>query len=149
MRSVNGDTRSMNSALETINAAATAIASAENRVPQPTVQVIHLIFPLVLLIGLIEFRMVGCLRSDCVIQDLLIDIGFFFFGYLVALICCLTVLGLLSIVLNVFLSSWKINNFVVVLEILVREKIDWRFLRHRHMEVSNLQSTVLVYFKIG
>ncbi|CBI34651.3 unnamed protein product, partial [Vitis vinifera] len=38
MRSVNGDTRSMNSALETINAAATAIASAENRVPQPTVQ---------------------------------------------------------------------------------------------------------------
>ena len=40
-RSVNGDTRSVHNTLETISAAATAIASAENRVPQPTVQVIY------------------------------------------------------------------------------------------------------------
>ncbi|KAJ7952284.1 Hydroxyproline-rich glycoprotein family protein [Quillaja saponaria] len=38
MRGVNGDVRAVNNTLETINAAATAIASAENRVPQPTVQ---------------------------------------------------------------------------------------------------------------
>ncbi|KAJ7944942.1 Hydroxyproline-rich glycoprotein family protein [Quillaja saponaria] len=38
MRGVNGDARAVNNTLETINAAATAIASAENRVPQPTVQ---------------------------------------------------------------------------------------------------------------
>lgn len=49
MRSVNGDTRSVNNALETISAAATAIASAENRVPQPAVQVIYLVCSLVLL----------------------------------------------------------------------------------------------------
>lgn len=34
-----GDSRTMNNALETINAAATAIAMAENRVPQATVRV--------------------------------------------------------------------------------------------------------------
>ncbi|KAF3448584.1 hypothetical protein FNV43_RR09297 [Rhamnella rubrinervis] len=38
MRGVNRDSRAVNNALETINAAATAIASAENRVPQATVQ---------------------------------------------------------------------------------------------------------------
>ncbi|KAL5749915.1 hypothetical protein ACOSP7_024518 [Xanthoceras sorbifolium] len=38
MRSVNGDTRARNNTFETINAAATAIASAENRAPQATVQ---------------------------------------------------------------------------------------------------------------
>ncbi|KAJ4712049.1 Hydroxyproline-rich glycoprotein family protein [Melia azedarach] len=35
---VNGDSRASNNTLDTINAAATAIASAENRVPQATVQ---------------------------------------------------------------------------------------------------------------
>ncbi|KDP25415.1 hypothetical protein JCGZ_20571 [Jatropha curcas] len=38
MRAVNGDSRPSNNALDTINAAASAIASAENRVPQATVQ---------------------------------------------------------------------------------------------------------------
>ncbi|KAL9387035.1 hypothetical protein Peur_020159 [Populus x canadensis] len=38
MRDVNGESRAANNTLETINAAATAIASAENRVPQATVQ---------------------------------------------------------------------------------------------------------------
>ncbi|KAK3227639.1 hypothetical protein Dsin_007501 [Dipteronia sinensis] len=38
MRGVNGDSRAMNNTFETINAAATAIASAENRAPQATVQ---------------------------------------------------------------------------------------------------------------
>ncbi|XP_031275610.1 uncharacterized protein At1g76660-like [Pistacia vera] len=38
MRGVNGDSRALNNTLETISAAATAIASAENRVPQATVQ---------------------------------------------------------------------------------------------------------------
>ena len=46
--------------------------------------------------------MVGCPRSDCVIQDLFIDIRFFFSLVMVVLICCLTGLGLLSIILNVF-----------------------------------------------
>jgi hypothetical protein len=39
MRGANGDSRALNNALETISAAATAIASAENRAPQATVQV--------------------------------------------------------------------------------------------------------------
>ena len=39
MRGVNGDSRSGSSAVETINAAASAIAAAERRVPQATVQV--------------------------------------------------------------------------------------------------------------
>lgn len=40
MRGVNGgDSRALNNSLETINAAATAIASAENRVHQATSQV--------------------------------------------------------------------------------------------------------------
>ncbi|XP_034894696.1 uncharacterized protein [Populus alba] len=38
MRGFNGESRAANNTLETINAAATAIASAENRVPQATVQ---------------------------------------------------------------------------------------------------------------
>ncbi|OMO79552.1 hypothetical protein CCACVL1_13590 [Corchorus capsularis] len=38
MRSVNGESRAMNNTLETIHAAANAIASVENRVPQATVQ---------------------------------------------------------------------------------------------------------------
>ncbi|KAA8520841.1 hypothetical protein F0562_011514 [Nyssa sinensis] len=38
MRRVNGEMRGVNNTLETINAAATAIASAENRVPQASVQ---------------------------------------------------------------------------------------------------------------
>ncbi|XVE57905.1 hypothetical protein DITRI_Ditri04bG0127800 [Diplodiscus trichospermus] len=38
MRGANGETRAMNNTLETIHAAANAIASAENRVPQATVQ---------------------------------------------------------------------------------------------------------------
>ncbi|XP_044487263.1 uncharacterized protein At1g76660-like [Mangifera indica] len=38
MRGVNGDSRALNNTLETISAAATAIASAENRVPQAAVQ---------------------------------------------------------------------------------------------------------------
>ncbi|XP_059442410.1 uncharacterized protein LOC132174761 [Corylus avellana] len=38
MRGANGDSRALNNALETISAAATAIASAENRAPQATVQ---------------------------------------------------------------------------------------------------------------
>ncbi|VVA31630.1 PREDICTED: At1g76660 [Prunus dulcis] len=38
MRRVNGESRTGNNALETINAAASAIAAAENRVPQATVQ---------------------------------------------------------------------------------------------------------------
>ncbi|PQM37418.1 uncharacterized protein Pyn_15723 [Prunus yedoensis var. nudiflora] len=38
MRRVNGDSRTGNNALETINAAASAIAAAENRVPQATVK---------------------------------------------------------------------------------------------------------------
>ncbi|KAI5595126.1 hypothetical protein BDE02_03G117000 [Populus trichocarpa] len=38
MRDVNGESRAANNTLETINAAATAIASAENRVPQAMVQ---------------------------------------------------------------------------------------------------------------
>uniref|UniRef100_A0A5B6YSX4 Hydroxyproline-rich glycoprotein family protein n=1 Tax=Davidia involucrata TaxID=16924 RepID=A0A5B6YSX4_DAVIN len=38
MRRVNGEIRGVNNTLETINAAATAIASAENRVPQATLQ---------------------------------------------------------------------------------------------------------------
>lgn len=37
---MNGDLRTGNNALETINAAASAIAAAENRVPQATVKVI-------------------------------------------------------------------------------------------------------------
>jgi hypothetical protein len=40
MRGFNGESRAANNTLETINAAATAIASAENRVPQATVQVV-------------------------------------------------------------------------------------------------------------
>lgn len=36
---MNGDSRALNNTLETISAAATAIASAENRVPQAAVQV--------------------------------------------------------------------------------------------------------------
>jgi hypothetical protein len=40
MRGANGDERALNNALETISAAATAIASAENRAPQATVQVL-------------------------------------------------------------------------------------------------------------
>lgn len=36
---MNGESRTGNNALETINAAASAIAAAENRVPQATVQV--------------------------------------------------------------------------------------------------------------
>lgn len=39
MRSGNGDSRALNNALETISAAATVIASTENRGPQDTVQV--------------------------------------------------------------------------------------------------------------
>lgn len=39
MRGVNGDSRSGSNAVETINAAASAIAAAERRVPQATVQV--------------------------------------------------------------------------------------------------------------
>lgn len=39
MRGASGDSRALNNALETISAAATAIASAENRAPQATVQV--------------------------------------------------------------------------------------------------------------
>lgn len=40
MRGVNSESRAMNNTMETINAAANAIASAENRVPQDrTVQV--------------------------------------------------------------------------------------------------------------
>lgn len=42
MRGANGDSRAVNNALETISAAATAIASAENRIPQASVQVIIL-----------------------------------------------------------------------------------------------------------
>lgn len=38
MRGANGDSRAVNNALETISAAATAIASAENRFPQASVQ---------------------------------------------------------------------------------------------------------------
>ncbi|XWS48913.1 hypothetical protein CRYUN_Cryun13aG0117600 [Craigia yunnanensis] len=38
MRGANGESRAMNNTLETIHAAANAIASAENRVPQATVQ---------------------------------------------------------------------------------------------------------------
>ncbi|KAG2681105.1 hypothetical protein I3760_11G129500 [Carya illinoinensis] len=38
MRGANGDSRAVNNALETISAAATAIASADNRAPQDTVQ---------------------------------------------------------------------------------------------------------------
>ncbi|TXG50525.1 hypothetical protein EZV62_023049 [Acer yangbiense] len=38
MRGVNGNSRAMNNTFETINAAATAIASPENRGPQATVQ---------------------------------------------------------------------------------------------------------------
>lgn len=53
MRGANGDSRAVNNALETINAAATAIASAESRVPQATVQVI--IFSLLLNRNLISF----------------------------------------------------------------------------------------------
>lgn len=41
MRAVNGHSRPSNDALHTINAAASAIASAENRVPQATVQVLQ------------------------------------------------------------------------------------------------------------
>jgi len=41
---VNGESRAANNTLETINAAATAIASAENRVPQATVQVVVINF---------------------------------------------------------------------------------------------------------
>jgi hypothetical protein len=44
MRDVNGESRAANNTLETINAAATAIASAENRVPQATVQVVVINF---------------------------------------------------------------------------------------------------------
>lgn len=44
MRGFNGETRAANNTLETINAAATAIASAENRVSQATVQVVVIIF---------------------------------------------------------------------------------------------------------
>lgn len=40
MRGFNGERRGVNNALETISAAATVIASAENRVPQATIQVI-------------------------------------------------------------------------------------------------------------
>lgn len=39
MRGANGDSRAVNNALETISAAATAIASADSRAPQATVQV--------------------------------------------------------------------------------------------------------------
>lgn len=39
MRDANGDSRAVNNALETITAAATAIASAENRASQATVPV--------------------------------------------------------------------------------------------------------------
>ena len=39
MRGANGEARAMNNTWETIHAAANAIASAENRVPQDTVQV--------------------------------------------------------------------------------------------------------------
>lgn len=39
MRGANGESRVLNNTLETIHAAANAIASAENRVPQATVQV--------------------------------------------------------------------------------------------------------------
>lgn len=39
MRGANGESRAVNNTLETINAAASAIASAENRVPQATVHV--------------------------------------------------------------------------------------------------------------
>ena len=39
-RGGNGEMRNVNSAVETINAAATAIASAEYRIPPPAVQVI-------------------------------------------------------------------------------------------------------------
>lgn len=39
MRGANGNSRALNNTFETIHAAATAIASAENRVPQATVQV--------------------------------------------------------------------------------------------------------------
>lgn len=46
MRDVNGESRAANNTLETINAAATAIASAENRVPQATVQVVVINFVL-------------------------------------------------------------------------------------------------------
>lgn len=51
MRGSNGGgSRAANSAVETVNAAATAIASAESRVPQATVQVqISLVLLLVLL----------------------------------------------------------------------------------------------------
>lgn len=42
-RGGNGEMRNVNTALETINAAATAIASAESRVQPPSVQVILLI----------------------------------------------------------------------------------------------------------
>ena len=44
MRGFNGESRAANNTLETINAAATAIASAENRVSQATVQVVIIIF---------------------------------------------------------------------------------------------------------
>lgn len=47
-RGRNGEMRNVNSAVETINAAATAIASAESRIPPPSVQVIFslsLFFP--------------------------------------------------------------------------------------------------------
>ncbi|TXG50527.1 hypothetical protein EZV62_023051 [Acer yangbiense] len=40
MRGVNGNSRAMNNTFETINAAATAIASPENRAPQATVQIL-------------------------------------------------------------------------------------------------------------
>lgn len=39
MRAANGDARPLNNPLDTINAAATAIASADNRLSQPSVQV--------------------------------------------------------------------------------------------------------------
>lgn len=44
MRGANGNSRALNNTFETIHAAATAIASAENRVPQATVQVNYFLF---------------------------------------------------------------------------------------------------------
>lgn len=39
-----GEMRNVNSALDTVNAAATAIASANSRLPPPSIQVRHLSF---------------------------------------------------------------------------------------------------------